>query len=91
MTDQDRAMLSDIAKNTAETSARFAALEKRLYGNGQPGDIDRLYNATTELKTSHDKAHGAVIITRWLIGCIGALLALLEGRAHRAMAALRHG
>jgi hypothetical protein len=91
MTDQDRAILSDIARNTAETAARFAALEKRLYGNGQPGDIDRLYSATGELKTSHDKAQGAVIVTRWIIGAIGAVLAVLEGLAHRAMAALRHG
>jgi hypothetical protein len=45
-------------------------LEHRLYGNGQPGDIDSLDTRITDLEEHRSKAIG------WIAGAVAALTAI---------------
>lgn len=57
--------------------SEFERLERRLYGNGQPGDIGRLYGAVDEARDDYTALKLSVAAVRSQVTMWGAIIAVL--------------
>lgn len=55
-------------------SASLARMDTRLFGNGQPGVIDKLSNRADSLESTRDRVKGALYVISGAISVLGGTI-----------------
>jgi hypothetical protein len=76
----DRDLIVRIDERTQALDKKFEDLFCRLYGNGQPGEIQRINEYIDDLRTQSNLAKGTLLTAKWLIGVLGLAQIAVVGR-----------
>lgn len=64
-------LLIEVKTVADRTAQSVENMDKRLFGNGQPGELSILRDDVAELKADRSKVNGAMWVLRALVAAVG--------------------